>query len=125
MVFVHAGTRIMIRSEGDRGSAAGRSWRRSRSGWRCRCVLGTNSLVEGPSRGTSSDIVTGAGIWAAKSNCAWLHTTSIGSGNGLATFTFDANTGATRTGTLTVEHLDEDAHHLDLLGTNKSERRGG
>ncbi len=31
-----------------------------------------------------------------------MHTSSAGSGNGLAVFTFDANTGATRTGTLTI-----------------------
>ena len=31
-----------------------------------------------------------------------MHTTSSGTGNGLATFTFDANTGLTRSGTLTI-----------------------
>jgi streptogramin lyase len=64
--------------------------------------LGTTSLVEGPASGTSSDIVTGSGALTAQANNAWLHTNSSGSGNGLATFTFDANPGATRSGTLTI-----------------------
>ena len=59
-------------------------------------VLGTTSLVEGPGSGTSSDIVTGSGNWTAQTTASWLHiTTSSGSGNGLATFGFDANTGPT------------------------------
>ncbi len=68
-------------------------------------VLGTTALVEGPSGGTSSDIVAGSGAWTAQPNETWLHTTSSGSGNGLATFAFDANTGPTRTGTLTIAGL--------------------
>ena len=35
----------------------------------------------------------------------WLHTSASGTGNGVASFTFDANTGATRTGTLTIAGL--------------------
>ena len=65
-------------------------------------VLGTASLVEGPSGGTSSDIVAGSGNWTAKANASWLHTTSRGAGNGLATFTVDPDTGPTRSGTLTI-----------------------
>ncbi len=68
-------------------------------------VLGTTALVEGPSSGRSSDIVAGSGAWTAQPNETWLHTTSSGSGNGLATFAFDANTGPTRTGTLTIAGL--------------------
>ena len=64
--------------------------------------LATSSLLEGPAAASDSDIVGVAGAWSAASNAPWLHTTSSGSGGGLATFSFDANTGATRTGTLTV-----------------------
>ena len=42
---------------------------------------------------------------APEANASWLHTTSSGTGNGLATFTFDANSGATRSGTLTIAGL--------------------
>jgi DNA-binding beta-propeller fold protein YncE len=65
-------------------------------------TLGTNALVEGPAAGSDSDLVEFAGPWAAAANASWLHTTSSGSGNGLATINFDANSGAARTGTLTV-----------------------
>ena len=63
--------------------------------------LGTYAVLEGPAAGSDSDIVSG-GAWSAMSNESWLHTSSSGNGNGLATLTFDANTGGTRTGTLTI-----------------------
>ena len=65
-------------------------------------ALGTYALLEGPASGTDSDIVVDGGSWSATSNASWLHTTFSGAGNGLATFTFDANSGATRSGTLTI-----------------------
>ena len=65
-------------------------------------ALATGALVEGPAAGGDSDPVAISGAWTTTSNASWLHITSSGSGNGLATFTFDANTGATRTGTMTV-----------------------
>ncbi len=65
-------------------------------------TLGTSALLEGPGSGTASDIVTGSGTWSATANAAWLHTTTGGTGNGQAIFSFDANTGPTRTGTLTI-----------------------
>ena len=65
--------------------------------------LGTYDLLEGPAAGSNSDIVTSSGPWTAATNFSWLHVTaSSGSGNGLVIFTFDANPGATRTGTLTI-----------------------
>ena len=64
--------------------------------------LGTLALLEGPAAGSDSDIVTATGAWTATANASWLHTSSCGTVNGLATFTFDANAGATRTGTLTI-----------------------
>ncbi len=71
-------------------------------------TLGTNALTEGAAAGTDTDVVTFTGAWTAASNASWLHISSGGTGNGLATITFDANTptdanhGATRTGTLTI-----------------------
>ena len=65
-------------------------------------VLGTASLLEGPGAGTDTDIVVTTGAWSASSNAGWLHTSSSGVGNGMATLTFDANAGASRTGTLLV-----------------------
>ena len=72
--------------------------------------LGTAALYEGPAAGSDSVVVTYSGAWQVPTLPSWLHSTSSGNGNGLATFTFDANTGATRTsgalsfagGTLTV-----------------------
>ena len=64
--------------------------------------LGANSLLEGPASGSDSDVVPFTSAWTASSNASWLHTSSSGTGNGLATFTFDANVGPARTGTLTI-----------------------
>jgi sugar lactone lactonase YvrE len=65
--------------------------------------LGTTALVEGPAGGSDSDIVITSGAWSASSNApSWLHTSSKGTGNGLATFTFDPNPKETRSGTLTI-----------------------
>lgn len=64
--------------------------------------LAVSSSLEGPAAGSDSVIVTGTGSWTAVANDPWLHTTASGTGNGLAIFTYDGNTGATRTGTLTI-----------------------
>ncbi len=64
--------------------------------------LAAYALVEGPAAGSDADVVTMAGTWTAAANASWLHTSSGGTGNGLATFTFGANPGASRTGTLTI-----------------------
>jgi hypothetical protein len=65
-------------------------------------TLGTTTLVEGPSAGTGSDPVVTSGAWTATADAPWLHTTASGTSNGDAAFGFDADTGATRTGTLTI-----------------------
>ncbi len=65
-------------------------------------TLGTTALLEGPAAGSDADIVASSGSWTASSNVSWLHTSASGTSNGLAAFTFDANPGATRTGTLTI-----------------------
>src|SRR5262249_6979402 len=68
-------------------------------------TLGTTALLEGSATGADSDIVLASGAWTAASNAPWLHTTSSGNDNGLATFSFDANPGATRTGTITIANV--------------------
>jgi streptogramin lyase len=65
-------------------------------------TLGTTALLEGPAAGSATDIVVSSGPWSASANDTWLHTSASGTGNGLATLTFDANPGATRSGTLTI-----------------------
>jgi hypothetical protein len=67
--------------------------------------LGTTALLEGPAAGSASDLVLTSGAWSASANASWLHTSAAGTGNGLATFTIDANPGATRSGTLTIAGL--------------------
>ena len=70
--------------------------------------LGTTNLLEGNLTGSDSVVLsvtpTGA-IWTATPNNFWLHL-SAGNQNGAGStnviFTFDANSGATRTGTLTI-----------------------
>ena len=66
-------------------------------------ALGTSLLVEGPSAGTDSDIVMTSGAWTASTTDSWitLNTTS-GTGNGAVNFSFTADTGATRSGTVTI-----------------------
>ena len=63
---------------------------------------GANVLIEGPAAGSDSHLVVTTGAWSVTSNASWLHSTSSGSGNGRAVISFDANSGPTRTGTLTV-----------------------
>src|SRR5262245_45825994 len=65
-------------------------------------TLGTMALLEGPAAGSAADLVFTGGAWSASPNASWLHTSATGTGNGLATFTFDANPGATRSGTLNI-----------------------
>ena len=65
-------------------------------------TLGAYALVEPPTASSDSDIVAASGAASATSNASWLHTTASGTGNGLAAFTFDANAGPTRSGTLTI-----------------------
>lgn len=70
--------------------------------------LGAAALVEGPSAGTDSIVLTVApetGAWTATANAPWLHlspATQSGIGSVNVVFTYDANPGATRSGTLTI-----------------------
>ena len=65
-------------------------------------ALGTYALLEGSTFGSGSDLVSSTAAWSVIANDSWLHTSSSGNSNGLATFTFDANPGPTRVGTVTI-----------------------
>jgi sugar lactone lactonase YvrE len=68
-------------------------------------ALGTTSLLEGPAAGTDT-VILGASPesspWTATANAVWLHLNQSSTGSTNVFFTFDANAGATRTGTLTI-----------------------
>jgi DNA-binding beta-propeller fold protein YncE len=74
--------------------------------------LGIATLVEGPSAGADSVVLTMFGpiaAWTATANASWLHFSTAnqsGTGSTNRVFTFDTNPGATRTGTLTVAGLN-------------------
>ena len=66
-------------------------------------ALGTPSLVEGPSAGVDSDTVIASGAWTASTTTSWITVnTTSGTGNGLVNFSFAADAGATRSGTVTI-----------------------
>jgi hypothetical protein len=71
-------------------------------------ALGTATSLEGPAAGTDSVVLAvspATQAWTATANASWLHLSAVnqsGSGSTNVVFTFDANPGATRTGTLTV-----------------------
>jgi sugar lactone lactonase YvrE len=70
--------------------------------------LGTSNSVEGPAMGTDSVVLAVSPpptTWTATTNASWLHLSMAnqsGSGSTNLVFSFDANSGATRTGTLTI-----------------------
>ena len=70
--------------------------------------LGTTNRLEGPAAGTDSVVLAvspGIETWTATANATWLHlsvTNQGGTGSANVIFTYDANTGATRTGTLII-----------------------
>ena len=63
---------------------------------------GSGSLPAGSSGGSFS-VTAGSGCaWSASSGQSWIRTTSSGSGNGVVLFTVDPNSGAARSGSITV-----------------------
>jgi len=73
----------------------------------CSYSVSVGSVIDGASAGGSYSVgvTTSSGCtWAAASTTSWIHVTApaSGSGSGTAAFTVDANTGAARSGTLTV-----------------------
>ncbi|HEV2695425.1 MAG TPA: BACON domain-containing carbohydrate-binding protein [Verrucomicrobiae bacterium] len=68
-------------------------------------TLGTTNLLEGPASGGDSVVLAANGGWTASANASWLHLSvanQSGTGSTNVIFTFDANAGATHTGTLTI-----------------------
>ena len=69
-------------------------------------ALATTSLLEGPLAGSSSVVLTvtpATAAWSATANDSWIHViTGNGNGSSVVSFSLDANTGSTRTGTLTI-----------------------
>jgi DNA-binding beta-propeller fold protein YncE len=71
-------------------------------------ALGTATLVVGPTAGSNSvvlAVIPQNGAWTATANTNWLHLSfanQSGTGSTNVIFSFDANPGATRSGTLTI-----------------------
>ena len=69
-------------------------------------VLGTSTLLEGPSAGSDSVVLAvmpSTGIWTATTNATWLHLSPAnqnGTGSTNVIFGFDSNPGGTRSGTI-------------------------
>ena len=73
--------------------------------WAQSFSLGTTNLLEGPAAGSDSVVLKANSSWTAATNATWLHLSAAnqsGPGSTNVVFTFDANSGATRTGTLTI-----------------------
>jgi len=72
-------------------------------------TLGTNALLETSAAGSDSVILTvipQAAAWTAVANATWLHLSQAaqsGTGSATVAFSFDANPGVMRSGTLTIE----------------------
>ena len=70
--------------------------------------LGTTNLLEGPAAGSDSMVLANAAPWTATMNASWLQLSAAnqsGTGSTNVVFGFDANPGATRSGTLTIAGL--------------------
>jgi sugar lactone lactonase YvrE len=71
-------------------------------------VLGTTNLVEGPNEGSDSvvlGVTPSQSGWAATADDSWLHLSQVnqsGTGSTNVVFSYDANPGASRRGTLTI-----------------------
>jgi sugar lactone lactonase YvrE len=71
-------------------------------------ALGATALVEGPSAGSDSVVLSvtpATGFWTATANTNWLHLSlanQSGAGSTNVIFSYDVNSGATRTATLTI-----------------------
>jgi sugar lactone lactonase YvrE len=71
-------------------------------------ALGTSAVLVGSAAGSNSVVLAvspEAGVWTASTNAAWLHLTDpfqSGVGSTNVVFSFDANPGGPRSGTLTI-----------------------
>ena len=73
-----------------------------------RFSLATTGRLEGPTPGSDSvvlAVVPSVGAWAASANASWLHVSAgsqSGAGSANVIFSYDANPGSTRTGTIGI-----------------------
>ena len=90
-------------------------------------ILGTNALAEAAPAGSDSVVLTASSqvaSWMASANAAWLHLDAAnqsGAGSTNVVFSFDANAGATRSGTLAIASQTvtvTQAAPAFVLGTN-------
>jgi sugar lactone lactonase YvrE len=71
-------------------------------------TLGSGALLEGPTAGTDSILLAASpnnSAWTASTNNPWLHLSAANQSGGFSTnviFSFDANAGLTRTGSLAI-----------------------
>ncbi len=64
-------------------------------------TLGSNSLAVGHDSGTGTIVIGATSGWTASTTAPWLHiSTAAGTGSALFEFTYDTNSGATRTETI-------------------------
>src|SRR5262249_10616179 len=86
-------------------TAGGKSFMVNQDGATCTYTLSatTASAVAGGGSG-SVTVTAGTGCaWSATTAYSWIHTTSSGSGSGTVNYTVDANTTASRAGTISVQ----------------------
>ena len=69
-------------------------------------MLGLSELAESSGAGSDTVLLRTDSAWTAISDAPWLHTNSSGTGSASVLFTFDANSGEARTGTLTIAGQD-------------------
>lgn len=92
------------------------------------CTYGINPVSQnyGSAGGTGSvAVTTGAGCaWSAASNAGWIQITSgaSGAGNGSVSYSVVANTGAARTGTMTVAGQPFTVNQAGVAGTARAKK---
>jgi hypothetical protein len=68
-------------------------------------TLGTTNRLAGPAAGSDSVVLSASTAWTASANATWLHLSEAyqsGTDSTNVVFTIVANSGTTRTGTLTI-----------------------
>ncbi len=78
----------------------------------CTYVLSatSQSVVAAGGTGTVTVSAGSSCAWTAASNASWISVTGSGTGNGSVTYTVQANTGSSRTGTLTISRSNLHRH---------------
>ncbi|QJR15049.1 BACON domain-containing protein [Usitatibacter palustris] len=86
----------------------------------CSYSLSPNSITVGANAASGTVAVTSTAgcAWNPTSNQSWLTTSSTGSGSGTLSYSVAANTGATRTATLSIGGVPFDVTQQGTSGTN-------